>query len=415
MTIVYETADLTLVILTRYTTDYTTDSTLQSQLRSNQRSDSDVDVVSTVSSAMVVECTNQTTVIDTVIAVRSSTVESGVVDVDSTRSLTVLDVTIEVASDSSRVKEVGNNDINICQLQVLDSCSSSAEQRSVQTLDEATLLFTTVELVCAEALDWFPIVAGHIDISGYNSLSAWVEYRSNASELDKSLLAVDLEYALSISCVSLVSELRELTNRTCVDRLLLAAELNGHLLVSLSLHGDYECTVVTSRNSCINSLCLCAEYQWLCESYGCSALRTLSLRSYNACCAINSESTSNPALLSLDLDAGYLLAITLDSKAKNTCEVLHCNFTFLSCIAIHWRCCRSKSANCVSLLCEEEYRISSSSSRSLWLYYLLAVGSLAVGLGYRSRVTNAVRRLQIAIFEYEACISLICLLSSKRG
>ena len=354
---------------TTSTTYNTTNARLNLHGRSGKRSDSDVDVVCRVGNGCTISHTYQTCVANLLVLVgnllRS---ESCVVDVNLTRSRAVIHRAIKDTSDSTRVSLVGDGHINACQLHILDICCSDIEQWSVQALDCEV---ATVEGVLAKVLDWSPLDACHIDLGSNLSRSAWIECTCNLCKCDKILSALDQELlAVGIGCVSLVSKLLELTNNTCVDCVDCALELNSHLLVSLGVNGNHESTILSCRNSNVNSLSLVTEYQTLCEGYGCS-VRCALQSGQSASCAVYSMRTCDCALLRLNTDACYLLAVTLERQAQYTCEVVELNRSLLlalceSCsIAVHWSYARSKRAYGVRLSRSESYRVNCTLANTL--------------------------------------------------
>ena len=184
-----------------------------------------------------------------------------------TRCRAVLQSSVcDLVSDNTISLSAFSLDVYICQVQILDSCACRAKQRSIQTLNGEV---ATIELILAKALDCLPIVTGHIDVGSKHSLSAWVEGTCNTSELDESLLAIDDEVLIILVCqVCRVNKLCELANSTCIDRLHVAVELNGHLAVNLGVESDDESAVATRRNCNIYILSGLAEYQALATSYG---------------------------------------------------------------------------------------------------------------------------------------------------
>ena len=287
-----------------------------------------------------------------------------------------------MANDSSKSQKTicGHRDIG--KLNILDVCVSCAEERCVQALDCEV---ATIEEEVAELLDRSPVVTCHIDLGSNLCLSVWSELSCDRCELDKCILAVNLEYVRSLYKVRDVGELVELTNNTCCDRLALAVELNLHL-VGCGVQSCGEDAVVASRNCNVDWSCRLAEYQWLVEGYGYLARSALAC-SQSSVCAIYGELTCNLAIARLYNQFGDSLAATLNSKAEHTCEVVHLDCaSSIGRVAVHWSCTCCESAYGVRLLGSKGYRIGRT------LAYALSC-----------RVNHAVRCVQRCGFEREGC------------
>ena len=171
---------------------------------------------------------------------------------------------------------------------------------------------------------------------------------------------VDLE-PIAIKAVNLEVDCCELANNTNSDRLVRAVELESHLLRISSAQSDGYITIVASRNSSVDWSSLSAESQALAKGYG-YGVRSISVSSQSACCAINIEVTCENATLRADGCAGEHLAITLNVEAQNARKVHELNSGALSLSeAIHWSNARSESTCGVRLHSSKSYNLSTLS------------------------------------------------------
>ena len=221
-----------------------------------------------------------------------------------------------------------------------------------------TCVAVTVENL-REALCWSPINLRHVD--SCHQLSTYPrEVCCVLCEREHIGYIVDLEPVV-IQVVSLELNLCELANNTYSDRLVRAVELDGHLLRISSVQSDRNVAIVASRNCYIDWSSLSAESQALAKGYG-YGVRSISVSSQSACCAINVEVTCENATLRADGCAGEHLAITLNVEAQNARKVVELNSGALSLSeAVHWSNARSESTCGVRLHSSKSYNLSTLS------------------------------------------------------